>query len=180
MVQLSHPYMTTGKTTALTIWNFVSKVVTLLFNMLSRFVIPEWPSCFPYYIQFKSELYNKELMIWATVSSWSCFCWPYRTSPSSTAKNIINLILVLTIQWCPCVGLPLALLEEGVCRDQCILLAQWTWVSANSRRQRRTRNPDYCSPWDRKESDTTEQLNNKLCHSFHSKEQVSLQIYVFN
>ena len=39
MVQLSHPYMTTGKTIALTIWNFVSKVMSLLFNMLSRFVI---------------------------------------------------------------------------------------------------------------------------------------------
>ena len=39
MVQLSHPYMTTGKTTALTRWTFVSKVMSLLFNMLSRFVI---------------------------------------------------------------------------------------------------------------------------------------------
>ena len=39
MVQLSHPYMTTGKTTVLTIWTFVSKVMSLLFNMLSRFVI---------------------------------------------------------------------------------------------------------------------------------------------
>ena len=39
MVQLSHPYMTTGETIALTIWNFVSKVISLLFNMLSRFVI---------------------------------------------------------------------------------------------------------------------------------------------
>ena len=39
MVQLSHPYMTTGKTTALTIWTFVSKEMSLLFNMLSRFVI---------------------------------------------------------------------------------------------------------------------------------------------
>ena len=38
MVQLSHPYMTTGKTRALTIWTFVSKVMSLLFNMLSRFV----------------------------------------------------------------------------------------------------------------------------------------------
>ena len=38
MVQLSHPYMTTGKTTALTIWIFVGKVKSLLFNMLSRFV----------------------------------------------------------------------------------------------------------------------------------------------
>ena len=35
-VQLSHPYMTTGKTIALTIWSFVSKVISLLFNMLSR------------------------------------------------------------------------------------------------------------------------------------------------
>ena len=38
-VQLSHPYMTNGKTIALTIWAFVSKVMCLLFNMLSRFVI---------------------------------------------------------------------------------------------------------------------------------------------
>ena len=42
-------------------------------------------------------------MIWATVSSWSCFCWLYRASPSLAAKNIINLISVLTIWWCPCV-----------------------------------------------------------------------------
>ena len=39
MVQLSHPYMTTGKTIALIIWTFVSKVMSLLFNTLSRFVI---------------------------------------------------------------------------------------------------------------------------------------------
>ena len=38
MVQLSHPYMTTGKAVALTIWPFVGKVMSLLFNMLSRFV----------------------------------------------------------------------------------------------------------------------------------------------
>ena len=38
MVQLSHPYTTIGKTIALTIKNFVGKVMSLLFNMLSRFV----------------------------------------------------------------------------------------------------------------------------------------------
>ena len=38
-VQLSHPYMTTGKTMALTRWTFVGKVMSLLFNMLSRLVI---------------------------------------------------------------------------------------------------------------------------------------------
>ena len=51
-------------------------------------------------------------MIWATVSSWSCFCWLYRASPSLAAKNIINLILVLTIWWCPCVESSLVLLIE--------------------------------------------------------------------
>ena len=39
IVQLSHPYMITGKTIAFTIWTFVSKVMPLLFNMLPRFVI---------------------------------------------------------------------------------------------------------------------------------------------
>ena len=39
MVQLSHPYMTTEKTTAFTIWTSVGKVMFLLFNTLSRFVI---------------------------------------------------------------------------------------------------------------------------------------------
>ena len=43
MVQLSHPYMTTGKTTALTIQTFVGKVMSLLFNMLSRLVITFLP-----------------------------------------------------------------------------------------------------------------------------------------
>ena len=43
IVQLSHPYMTTGKTIALTRWTFVSKVMFLLFNMLSRFVITFLP-----------------------------------------------------------------------------------------------------------------------------------------
>ena len=43
IVQLSYPYMTTGKTIALTRWNFVSKVVSLLFNTLSRFVIAFLP-----------------------------------------------------------------------------------------------------------------------------------------
>ena len=38
--------------------------------------------------------------------------------------NIINLISVLTIWWCPCVELSLVLSEEGVCYDQCILLAK--------------------------------------------------------
>ena len=42
-VQLSHPYMTTGKTIALTRWTFVRKVMSLIFNMLYRFVIAFLP-----------------------------------------------------------------------------------------------------------------------------------------
>ena len=43
IVQLSHSYMTTGKTIALTIWTFVRKVLSFLFNILSRFVIAFLP-----------------------------------------------------------------------------------------------------------------------------------------
>ena len=43
MVQLSHPYTTTGKTIASTIWTFVSKVISLHFSMLSRFVMALLP-----------------------------------------------------------------------------------------------------------------------------------------
>ena len=43
IVQLSHPYMTTGKTIALTIWTFMGKVTSLLYNILSRFVIAFLP-----------------------------------------------------------------------------------------------------------------------------------------
>ena len=44
IVQLSHPYMTTGKYVALTRWTFVGKVMSLLFNMLSRLVLTFLPS----------------------------------------------------------------------------------------------------------------------------------------
>ena len=43
VVQLLHPYMTTGKTIALTRWTFVRKIVSLLFNMLPRFLIAFLP-----------------------------------------------------------------------------------------------------------------------------------------
>ena len=43
IVQFSHPYMTTGKTIALTRWTFVGKVIPLLFNMLSRLIITFLP-----------------------------------------------------------------------------------------------------------------------------------------
>ena len=76
--------------------------------------IPQWSRGFHYFLQLKSEFCNKEFMIWVTVSPQSCFCWLYSSSPFSAAKNIINLILVLTVWWCPWVELSLVLLQEGV------------------------------------------------------------------
>ena len=51
-------------------------------------------------------------MIWATVSSKSCFCWLYTASPSSAIKNVISLISLLTIWWCSSVKLSLELLKK--------------------------------------------------------------------
>ena len=99
-------------------------IVKQMVTILPDQVIPEWSSGFPYVLYFKSEFCNKEFMMWATVSFQSCFCWLYRASLSLAAKNTISLILVLTIWWCPCVELSLVLLEEGVCYDQCVLLAK--------------------------------------------------------
>ena len=78
----------------------------------------------PYFVQFELEFCNKELMIWPTVSSRSCVCWLYSASPRSATRNIINLISVLTIWWCPCIESFPVLLEEGVRYDHCILLAK--------------------------------------------------------
>ena len=64
-------------------------------------------------------------MIWATVSSQSCFCWLYRASPSLAAKNIINLILVLAILWCPCV-------ESCAVGRGCFLWPVRSWQNSTS------------------------------------------------
>ena len=61
-VQLSHPYMTTGKTTALTRWTFVGKVMSLLFNLLSRLVITFLPRSMHLLI---SMLQSPSAVIWS-------------------------------------------------------------------------------------------------------------------
>ena len=79
MVQLSHPYITTGKTTALTRWTFASKGMSLLFNMLSRFVIAFLPrskhlliSWLEGYILdiFSHQLTNTEFCCHVSFSNW--------------------------------------------------------------------------------------------------------------
>ena len=61
-VQLSHPYMTTGKTIALTRWTFVGKVMSLLLNMLSRLVITFL--LMEYYSAIKKNAFESVLMRW--------------------------------------------------------------------------------------------------------------------
>ena len=71
-VQLSHPYMTTGKTIALTRWTFVGKVLSLLFNMLSRLVITFLPSLLILWLQSPSAVILEPRKI-----VWHCFhCFP--------------------------------------------------------------------------------------------------------
>ena len=62
IVQLSHPYMTTGKTISLPRWTFVDKVMSLLFNMLSRLAITflPWSKCLPI-----SWLQSPSAVIWS-------------------------------------------------------------------------------------------------------------------
>ena len=65
-VQLSHPYMTTGKTIALTRWTFVGKVTSLLLNMPSRLVITFFPRSkrlLISWLQSRSEEHTSELQV---------------------------------------------------------------------------------------------------------------------
>ena len=98
IVQLSHPYMTTGKTTALTRWTFVGKVMSLLFNMLSRLVITFLPR-------------SKHLLISWLQSPSTVILEPQKiksatVSPSNhPALNPSNLYSPFTVilRWIPCV-----------------------------------------------------------------------------
>ena len=68
----SHPYMTTEKTIALTIWTFVSKVMSLLFNMLFRLVI----ACLPRSKRLLiSWLWSPSAMIWGAPQNKVCHCF---------------------------------------------------------------------------------------------------------
>ena len=74
-------------------------------------MIAEQSSGFPYLLQFKSEFCN--MSSWSEpVTSWSCFCWLYRASPSLATKSIINLISVIDHLWHHQMS-SLVLLEEG-------------------------------------------------------------------
>ena len=72
ILQLSHPYMTTGKNHSLTIWTFVNKVMSLLFNMLSRLVIRSRCHNFRSAVTICSDLEPKKIATISTVSPSIC------------------------------------------------------------------------------------------------------------
>ena len=86
MVQLSHPYMTTGKTIALTIQTFVSKVMSLLFNMMSRSVIPFLPrsKCLWSLPDYKYELFLRKSHGWRSLVGYS----PWDREESDTTEQL--------------------------------------------------------------------------------------------
>ena len=105
-------------------WCAVVHGVIKSWTWLTELNWTERSSEFPYFLQFKSEFGNKPNCLFEEQSAPSISCSLYRVSPSLAAKNIISLISVLTIWWCPCVESPLVLLEEGACYDPCIVLAK--------------------------------------------------------
>ena len=84
IVQLSHPYLTTGKTIALTRWTFIGKVITLLFNMLSRLVITFLPR-------------SKHLLI-SWLQSPSAVILEPRKIKSATVSTVSTSVLSMNIQ----------------------------------------------------------------------------------
>ena len=92
MLQLSHPYMTTGKTIALTRWTFVGKLMSLLFNTLSRFVIAFLPR-------------SKRLLISWLQSPSTVILWPKEIkvchfpffSPSIICHEVMGLDAMLLV-----------------------------------------------------------------------------------
>ena len=83
MVQLLHPYMTTGKTKALTRWTFVGKVMSLLFNTVSRLVaslVAQRVKCLPTMqeTQVRSLGQEKEMATHSSTLAWRI---PWREEP---------------------------------------------------------------------------------------------------
>ena len=88
IVQLSHPYMTTGKTIALTRWTSVGKIISLLFNMLSRLVITFLPR-------------SKHLLISWLQSPSAVILEPQKTKSdtvSSISPSISHEVIVTALQ----------------------------------------------------------------------------------
>ena len=93
MVQLSHRYMTTGKSIDLTVWTFVSKVMSLIFNMMSWFVIvflPRSKCLLISWLQSLSAVISESKKIKPVVVS---------TSPPSICHEVMGLDPMILVFW---------------------------------------------------------------------------------
>ena len=121
MVQLSYSYVTTGKTIALTIQAFVEKVMSLLFNMLSRFFLPSllFPSLpFPslFFLHLCPSL---SLFFFLTPT---CNCSQYREAKCTDEKTLLGYNLSLYKTQSPMEKLPPILWAHMT------KLCTWTWL----------------------------------------------------
>ena len=113
-VQLSHPYMTTGKTIALTRWASVGKVMSLLLNILSRLLItflPRSKRLFFFFLIFIFTLFYISILYWfCHTLTWihhGCTCVPKHEPPSHLPPHNIalgNFMAAITI--CSDFGFP--------------------------------------------------------------------------
>ena len=111
IVQLSHSYMTTGKTIALTRWTFVDKVMSLLFNTLSTFVKAFLPRIKHFLI---SWLQLPSAVIWGPKKI-VCHCFPLFSDQILYPLNSWYLITLASLQQVSCqVGLARLLLTLDV------------------------------------------------------------------
>ena len=99
IVQLSHPYMTTGKTIALTRWTFVDKVMSLLFNMLSRLVISFLPR-------------SKHLLISWLQSPSAVILEPQKIKSATVSTSIYQIYFLSTSDDCYGLNCPLPLTQK--------------------------------------------------------------------
>ena len=125
IVQLSHPYMTTGKTIALTRWNFISKVMSLLFNMLSRFVIaflPRSKSLLTSWLQSLSAVILEPKKIKSIIVSIvsPSICHEGRSVNSGPFQKPLQEKMVA---WARKAGLDKGAFEKGIFKQGC-------WLSA--------------------------------------------------
>ena len=153
MVQLLHPYMTTGKAIALTILILVSKLMSLLFNMLSGFVIAFLPR-------------NKSLNFTAAVNvhndfgaqeNKTCHCFHFFPFYLQRSHRTDWMPLILVF-W------TLRVKEKGMTEEETVTWHHW--LNGHEFEQAPGDGEGQgslvcCSPWDHKESDTTEELISK-------------------
>ena len=155
IVQLSHPYMTTGKTIALTRWNFVDKVMSLLLNMLSRLVItflPRSKHLFISWLQSPSAVILEPRKIKsATVSTVGLIaqlgCNPMDYSP--LGSSVHGILQGRILEWINCFLLQGLFLTQGSnpgfmhCRQILYSLSHQVSSSTTRKKKRRRRRKSY-------------------------------------